>query len=103
MVAAGALEPTEVGWLNAEEGFAPNRPIGGCPTGTPVTVCPGDANRVAFKLFAPRTAVDEVEPAPVPVDALLFAGWFLLKILSAVGTCTNPGVPALAADCGAVE
>ena len=94
------------GWLKAADGFAPKRPIGGCPTGTPATACPDDVARIEFKLFAvvaSRAGRDVLEPTPKLVGALELAAWFRLKILSVVGTCTNPGVPGFVVDCGTVE
>lgn len=94
------------GWLKAADGFAPKRPIGGCPTGTPATACPDDVARIEFKLLAfvaSRAGRDVVEPTPKPAAALGLAVWFRLKIVSVVGTCTNPNVPEFVVDCGTVE
>ena len=72
----------------------------------PATACPEDVERIEFKLFevvASRAGRDVVEPTPKLDAALVLAVWFLLKILSVVGTCTNPGVPEFVVDCGTVE
>ena len=80
-VAAGLVDAAdekalEEGWLNEADGFAPKRPIGGCPTGTPATAGPNDVERAVFKLFvadAPCAEFVGLEPIPNPLAAVASA------------------------------